>query len=129
MVLHTVPLDEVLLKSDVISLHVPGTDGGPLISQSEIARMKDGVILINAARGGAIDEKALLEALNNGKVFGAGLDVFENEPTPAKEILTHPRISLSPHIGASTDQAQANIGIELAEKIIAVFTPALTSLT
>lgn len=129
MVLHTVPLDEVLQKSDVISLHVPGTDGGPLITHSEIARMKDGVILINAARGGAIEETALLEALNSGKVFGAGLDVFENEPTPAKEILTHPRISLSPHIGASTDQAQANIGIELAEKIIAVFTPALTSLT
>jgi D-3-phosphoglycerate dehydrogenase len=83
--------------------------------------MKNGVILVNAARGGAIDERALLNALNSGKVFGAGLDVFENEPTPSAEILTHPRISLSPHIGASTDQAQANIGIELAEKIIKVF--------
>jgi D-3-phosphoglycerate dehydrogenase len=122
VVLHTVPLDEVLQNSDVISLHVPGT-GGPMISRNEIAQMKDGVILINAARGGAIEESALLEALNSGKVFGAGLDVFENEPTPSKDILTHPRISLSPHIGASTDQAQANIGIELATKIIEVFKP------
>ncbi len=120
VVLHTVPLDELLLKADVISLHVPGT-GGPLISKAEIAQMKNGVILVNAARGGAIDEAVLLEALNSGKVFGAGLDVFENEPTPLTELLTHPRISLSPHIGASTDQAQANIGIELAEKIIEVF--------
>lgn len=120
VVLHTVPLDELLQKADVISLHVPGT-GGPLISNTEIAQMKDGVILVNAARGGAIDEAALLEALNSGKVFGAGIDVFENEPTPSIEILRHQRISLSPHIGASTDQAQANIGIELAEKIIEVF--------
>ena len=120
VVLHTVPLDEVLHKSDVISLHVPGT-GGPLISHAEIEQMKDGVILINAARGGAIDESALLGSLNTGKVFGAGLDVFENEPTPSSEILSHPRISLSPHIGGSTEQAQANIGIELANKIIELF--------
>ena len=120
VVLHTVPLDDLLHKADVISLHVPGT-GGALISDTEFAQMKDNVIIVNAARGGAIDESALLASLASGKVFGAGLDVFENEPTPSAEILHHPRISLSPHIGASTHQAQANIGIELAQKIIEVF--------
>lgn len=120
ILLHTVSIDELLTKADVISLHVPGT-GKPLLSHSEFARMKDGVIIVNAARGGSIDEEALLSALNSGKVFGAGLDVFANEPTPSAAILAHPRISLSPHIGASTGQAQANIGIELAEKIIAHF--------
>jgi D-3-phosphoglycerate dehydrogenase len=120
VVLHTVPLDELLEKADVISLHVPGS-GKPLISHDEFAKMKDGVIIVNAARGGAIDEAALLEALESGKIFGAGLDVFENEPTPSDALLHHPRISLSPHIGAATGQAQANIGIELAEKIIEVF--------
>jgi D-3-phosphoglycerate dehydrogenase len=120
VVLHTVPLDELLEKADVISLHVPGS-GKPLISRDEFAKMKDGVIIVNAARGGALDEEALLEALESGKIFGAGLDVFENEPTPSAALLHHPRISLSPHIGAATGQAQANIGIELAEKIIEVF--------
>lgn len=121
VVLHTVPLDDLLSKADVISLHVPGTDGEPLIADAEFAQMKHGVIIVNAARGGAIEEAALLRALDSGKVFGAGLDVFENEPTPSRAILTHPRISLSPHIGASTYQAQANIGIELAGKIIEAF--------
>jgi D-3-phosphoglycerate dehydrogenase len=121
--LHTVPINELLTRADVISLHVPGT-GKPLISYEEFARMKDGVIIVNAARGGAIDEDALLDALDSGKVFGAGLDVFSNEPTPSARILAHPRISLSPHIGASTGQAQTNIGIELAEKIIQHFTDA-----
>jgi len=120
MTLHTVPLDDLLTHADVISLHVPGT-GGPLISDDEFKKMKDGVIVVNAARGGAIEESALLAALDSGKVFGAGLDVFDNEPTPSAQILHHPRISLSPHIGASTHQAQANIGIELAEKITEVF--------
>ena len=83
--------------------------------------MKDGVILINCARGGTVDEDALLAALESGKVAAAGLDVFENEPTPRKELLEHPRISLSPHIGASTLEAQANIGKELADQLIAFF--------
>ncbi len=120
VVLHTVPLDELLAKADVISLHVPGT-GGPLVGKAEFEKMKDGVIIVNAARGGAVDESALLDALASGKVFGAGLDVFEHEPTPASGLLHHPRISLSPHIGAATGQAQANIGVELAEKIIEYF--------
>ena len=82
--------------------------------------MKEGLIIINCARGGTIDEMALLEALDSGKVACAGLDVFENEPTPLKEILEHPRISLTPHIGAATKEAQIKIGIELAEKLNAV---------
>lgn len=80
--------------------------------------MKEGVIIINCARGGVIDEDALLEGLNTGKIGGAGLDVFMNEPTPNKAILDHPNVSISPHIGGSTIEAQAKIGRELADKII-----------
>jgi D-3-phosphoglycerate dehydrogenase / 2-oxoglutarate reductase len=113
--LHTIPLGKLLAESDFITLHVPG---GKVISKTEIAQMKDGVILVNAARGGVIDETDLIEALNSGKVSHAALDVFENEPTPNKAILSHPKISLTPHIGAATDEAQERIGIELAELII-----------
>jgi D-3-phosphoglycerate dehydrogenase len=84
-------------------------------------KMKDGVILINTARGGMVDETGLLEALNSGKVRAAGIDVFLNEPTPNPALMDHPNISVSPHIGAATLEAQANIGRELADKIIAVF--------
>jgi len=111
----TVSLDEVFSKSDFITVHVPG---GKLITKNEIARMKNGVILVNASRGGVIEENDLLEALNSGKVAGAGLDVFENEPKPKQELLHHTKISLTPHIGAATGEAQERIGIELAEKII-----------
>jgi D-3-phosphoglycerate dehydrogenase len=83
--------------------------------------MKTGAIIINCSRGGIIDEEALLSALDSGKVAAAGLDVFENEPTPMKALLDHPRISASPHIGASTLEAQRNIGLELADQIIAHF--------
>ncbi len=116
----TVSWNTMLENSDFISLHVP-FGGKALIGAKEFEKMKDGVVIINAARGGTIDEDALLEALNSGKVGGAGLDVFENEPTPLKALLEHPRVSLSPHIGASTLEAQRNIGIELAEKIIAYY--------
>ena len=116
----TVSWDTMLENSDFISLHVPFS-GEPLIGTKEFKKMKDGVVIINASRGGTVDEHALLEALNSGKVAGAGLDVFENEPTPLKALLEHPRVSLSPHIGASTLEAQRNIGIELAEKIIAYY--------
>jgi D-3-phosphoglycerate dehydrogenase len=75
-------------------------------------------MIVNASRGGTIDESALLEAINSGKVSAAGLDVFENEPSPRKEILAHPNISLTPHIGASTGEAQEKIGLELADQII-----------
>ncbi|MEK6616845.1 MAG: D-2-hydroxyacid dehydrogenase [Bacteroidota bacterium] len=116
--LKTVSLDEVFAKSNFITVHVPG---GKLITKNEIAKMKNGVILVNASRGGVIDENDLLDALNSGKVAGAGLDVFENEPTPKQELLQHPKISLTPHIGAATKEAQERIGIELAEKIIEYF--------
>lgn len=114
--INPVGLDKVLQTADFISFHVPG---GKLISKHEIASMKNGVILINAARGGVINEEDLLEALNSGKVSHACLDVFENEPRPSVGILKHPKISLTPHIGAATNEAQERIGVELAEKIIA----------
>jgi D-3-phosphoglycerate dehydrogenase len=117
----TVPYKEVLAKSDFISLHIPFGGGKPLIGAEEIASMKKGVYLINTARGGAIDEAALLDALSSGQVAGAGLDVFENEPTPKAELLAHPNISLTPHIGAATQEAQANIGLEIADRLIAFF--------
>jgi D-3-phosphoglycerate dehydrogenase / 2-oxoglutarate reductase len=113
---NTVELEKVLSQSDFITFHVPG---GKLISKEEIATMKDGVILINSARGGVIDEKDLVDALNSGKIGHACLDVFENEPKPSKELLSHPKISLTPHIGAATNEAQERIGVELAEKLIA----------
>ena len=108
--------EEVLATADFITLHVPG---GEVIGAAEIQKMKDKVILINTARGGVINEQALVEALNSGKVAAACLDVFENEPKPAAALLNHPRISLTPHIGAATEEAQERIGIELAELIIA----------
>jgi D-3-phosphoglycerate dehydrogenase len=119
--LHSAKWEEMLQRADFISLHVPFSGGKALIGEEEIAKMKDGVILINTARGGAIDELALLNGLSSGKVAGAGLDVFDDEPTPRKEILTHPAISLSPHIGASTVEAQAKIGLELADRILSFF--------
>jgi D-3-phosphoglycerate dehydrogenase len=117
----TVPYKEVLAKSDFISLHIPFGGGKPLIGAEEISSMKKGVYLINTARGGAIDESALLAALASGQVAGAGLDVFENEPTPKAELLEHPNISLTPHIGAATLEAQDNIGLEIANRLIAFF--------
>ena len=112
----TVSLDEVMKNADFITMHVPG---GKVITQKEIELMKTGVCLVNASRGGVIDETDLIDALNSGKVAHAALDVFENEPTPSNAILQHPKISLTPHIGAATEEAQERIGIELAEKIIA----------
>ena len=116
----TEPFERVIQESDCITLHLPG-QGKPIISAAEIEQMRDGVILLNTARGGVIDEEALLQALESGKVRGAGLDVFENEPTPRPELLKHPNVSCSPHIGASTMEAQSYIGMELADKIIAFF--------
>ncbi|MEO6306246.1 MAG: D-2-hydroxyacid dehydrogenase [Bacteroidia bacterium] len=111
----TVGMDKVIQNSDYITFHVPG---GKLITRHELASMKNGVILVNTARGGVINEDDLLEALNSGKVAHAGLDVFENEPRPSIAILKHPKISLTPHIGAATNEAQERIGVELAEKLI-----------
>ena len=117
--LATISLNDLLAQADVISLHVPKPKDGSMIGAAEFARMKDGVIIINASRGGVINEQDLIVALDSGKVAAAGLDVFENEPTPNVELLKHPRISVTPHIGASTMEAQTRIGIELAEKVLA----------
>lgn len=111
----SVTMEQVLQESNMITLHVPG---GSLITSKEFEMMKNGVIIVNAARGGVINEHDLVAALDSGKVAHAALDVFENEPTPSESILRHPKISLTPHIGASTEEAQERIGIELAEKII-----------
>jgi D-3-phosphoglycerate dehydrogenase / 2-oxoglutarate reductase len=113
--LKTVGMDKVIQNADFITFHVPG---GKLISRHEIASMKNGVILINTARGGVINEEDLLEALNSGKILAAGLDVFDNEPRPSVAVLNSQRISLTPHIGAATNEAQERIGVELAEKLI-----------
>lgn len=116
--IRTVSMDSLLQESDFISLHIPSV-GKPVLGREEFSKMKDGVFVVNCSRGGTIDEDALLEALNSGKVAGAGLDVFDNEPAPRKDLLSHPNVSLTPHIGASTEEAQNKIGEELAEKMIA----------
>lgn len=115
----TEPLEEIIKHADFITLHVPAQDGY-VIGKEELQLMKDNVGIINCARGGVIDEVALIEALDEDKVLFAGLDVFENEPTPEIRILMHPKISLTPHIGAATLEAQDRIGTELAEQIISL---------
>ncbi|MBL7780022.1 MAG: D-2-hydroxyacid dehydrogenase [Saprospiraceae bacterium] len=120
MTISTESLEKVLRDSDILSFHIPGI-GKPLLGAAELEKLKTGAILINTARGGVIDEAALLAALESGKIGGAGLDVFENEPTPMEALLRHPKVSCSPHIGASTMEAQAYIGMELADKIISFF--------
>lgn len=114
----TTSFETVLRNSNFITLHVPG---GNIISKKEIELMKPGVFIINASRGGVINENDLIEALNTGKIAGAGLDVFENEPYPNIKLLQHPKISVTPHTGASTKEAQERIAIELSEKIIQTF--------
>lgn len=115
-----VEMEDVLEKSDFISLHIPFL-GQPTIGEAEFAKMKDGVRLVNVARGGVVDEDALLKALDSGKVAAAALDVFEEEPTKREDICNHPAISVTPHIGASTDEAQLRIGIETYETILDFF--------
>lgn len=115
-----VEMNQLLKQADFISLHVPGGDR-PVIGKTELDMMKDGAILVNAARGGVVDEQALINALDSGKLAHAALDVFVNEPNPSEAILKHDKISLSPHIGAATAEAQDRIGTELAENIISYF--------
>ena len=115
----TVSKDTVLKESDFITLHVPAQKEF-VIGKPEFELMKDGSALINAARGGVVNEVALVEALNSNKLAFAGLDTFENEPTPAVQLLMNPKISLTPHIGAATNQAQDRIGSELASQIISI---------
>ena len=110
-------LEEIFKNSDFITLHVPAQDGY-VIDKNEFQLMKNNVGIVNCARGGVINEVALIEALDEGKVLFVGLDVFENEPNPEIQILMHPKISLTPHIGAATEEAQDRIGTELADQII-----------
>jgi D-3-phosphoglycerate dehydrogenase len=117
--IETEPIEDILKHADFITLHVP-VQADYMIGKAEFDSMKDGVGIVNCARGGVIDEVALVEALDNGKVLFAGLDVYENEPTPEIQILMNPKISLTPHIGAATLEAQDRIGTELAEQIISL---------
>ncbi len=119
----TEPVSELIKHSDFITLHVP-SQNGYLIGKEEISNMKNGVGIVNAARGGVLDEKALLEGLESGKISFAGLDVFEEEPAPSVKVLMNDKISLTPHIGAATDEAQDRIGTELAEQIINIMASA-----
>lgn len=112
-------LDNLLKASDYVSLHVPyNKDKGALISDREISIMKDGAVIINCARGKVVDEEALLKALNSGKLAGAGIDVFEQEPSENMALINHERVSVTPHIGASTKEAQERIGKEVAAIVI-----------
>ena len=119
--IETSELNEVLKNSDFITLHVPKIDNKALIGAEEIGMMKTGAGIINTSRGGNIDETALMFALDKEKLSYAGLDVFENEPTPSIHLLMHNAISMTPHIGAATLEAQDRIGSELAEQIISFF--------
>ena len=115
-------LDNFLPQCDFISLHIPKqADGKAVLGEKEFGLMKKGVRIVNAARGGVVDESALIAALDSGKVAFAALDVFENEPNPRKDLLSHPKIACTPHIGAATLEAQDRIGLELAELIIQEF--------
>ena len=112
-------LDDLLKSSDFISLHVPyDKEKGSLIRKEQFDIMKDGVYLINCSRGKVVEETALLDALDNGKVAGAGIDVFEEEPTKNKELVNHNKVSVTPHIGAATKEAQERIGEEVVTTIV-----------
>ena len=113
----TVSKEEVFKEADFISIHTPSTENY-LIDKKEIQQMKPGVGIINTARGGVLNEVALVNAIEDGKVLFAGLDVFEKEPTPEMQLLMNPELSLTPHTGAATKEAQDRIGTELASQII-----------
>lgn len=112
------PMEDLLKNSDFITLHVPFIkEQGAVLDYKEFEMMKDGVMIINTARGGVVNEDALLDALNSNKVAAAAIDVFEKEPLASEAIMNHERISLTPHIGASTVEAQDRIGEEIIEKV------------
>jgi len=117
--IHTISKEEVIKQSDFITLHVPAQKEY-VIGKKEFGAMKNGVILVNAARGGVIDEVALVQAIHEGKVSRAALDVFEKEPKPEIQLLMNPALSLTPHTGAATNEAQDRIGTELASQIISI---------
>lgn len=114
-----VDFEELITKSDYISPHIPLNEKTKnLISEKEFDKMKDGVKILNVARGGVINEEALLRALKNNKVSAAGLDVFENEPPQNRELIENQRVIATPHLGASTIEAQVNVALEIAEQIV-----------
>ncbi len=115
--LKSIDFDDLLSQADVITFHVPAQKDY-ILGKSEIEKMKDGAAVINTARGGVIDEKAVVDALENGKLKFAAIDVFEKEPTPEIKLLMQSKLSLSPHIGGATNEAQSRIGTELAQQII-----------
>ena len=117
--IEAISIDKVLELSDFISLHVPAQKDY-VIGSKELSMMKDNSAIINAARGGVIDEVALVSALDSNKLAFACLDTFENEPKPEIKLLMHPKISLTPHIGAATLEAQDRIGVELGQQIISI---------
>ena len=111
--------DDVLRRADIISLHIPKPTGArAAIGPDEFAKMRDGVMIVNCARGGVVDEAALFAALESGKVAGAALDVFEVEPPKDTRLVGHPRVIATPHVGASTVEAQARVGLEVAEVLL-----------
>lgn len=111
--------EEFLKDTDFISLNTPKTDEY-ILDAPQFEKMKDGVYIVNTARGGVINEKTMLDFIENGKIAGAALDVFENEPAPELSLLMNPSLSLSPHLGGSTKDAQEKIGLELADQIIEI---------
>lgn len=122
MVFKCVSFTRLLIESDFITVHVPFPKGSPaVIAKKEFDLMKKGAAIINTARGGVVSETDLIDALNNGKISFAGIDVFENEPLIREELRQHPKVITTPHIGGSTREAQERIGIELAEKVVEYF--------
>ena len=115
----TISKEDVLKQADFLTLHVPAQNDY-VIGEKEFSQMKDGVIIANAARGGVVDEFALVKAIESGKVARAALDVFEKEPQPEIQLLMNPALSLTPHTGAATNEAQDRIGTELADQIISI---------
>ena len=116
-----VTLEELLARADVISVHAPAADGLPMIRAETIAKMKDGVIVVNTSRGSNVCEDDLLAALNSGKVRAAGLDVYASEPSPNHDLYCHPHVSCTPHIGSQTGEAQARVGAEAVEVLKTFF--------
>lgn len=111
-----VDLDELLAQADIITLHVPKTPE-PILGAKEFERMKKGMVIVNAARGGVVDEKALLEALNSGQVKAAALDVFSQEPPQDFSLIDHPKVTATPHLGAATEEGQKRAGLEVVKII------------
>lgn len=116
LAIRQVPLDELLARADLISLHIPLTDQSRhMIGEAQFAKMKNGVVLVNASRGGTVDETALLAALNSGKVRAAALDVFEKEPPEDFSLVDHPNVTALPHIGAAAEEGQNRAGMEVVK--------------